>query len=112
MKIRLLDKKEPEVQNNLSLDVQVFVANPLGLHARPAVRLTKLAKGFNADILLSKDNGAHWVDAKSIVRVMGMKVKVGGTLRVKASGPDARQAVGKLMELFEEIFAGNGRADS
>ncbi len=84
---------------------QVFVSHPLGLHARPSVKITKLAKQFQAVIMISKDNGANWVDAKSIVKVMGMKVKVGQTLKVKANGSDAKDAIKELMKIFKKILS-------
>lgn len=83
---------------------RVIITNPIGLHARPAVKLTKLAKRFEAAISISKNTEAIWVDAKSIVRVMGLKVKAGEALLIRAHGPDAKKAVNALIRLTKEGF--------
>lgn len=83
---------------------RVIITNPIGLHARPAVKLTKLAKRFAASISISKNTDAVWVDAKSIVCVMGLKVKAGEALLFRANGPDAEEAVNALMLLAKEKF--------
>lgn len=83
---------------------QVVITHPIGLHARPAVKLTKLAKTFDAVVSLSCDKGASWVDAKSIVRVMALKVKVGETLCFRAAGPEAQSAIEALTALVQSDF--------
>jgi phosphocarrier protein HPr len=86
-------------------EAEVVIGHPTGLHARPAVKLTKLAKGFAADIRLGVGGaGGPWVDAKSIARVMGLKAGAGRTLRVRAEGADARAAVDALVALVERNF--------
>ena len=44
-----------------------------GLHARPATRFVKLAKGFESDVEIIKDGKA--VSAKSSVKLMLLAVK-------------------------------------
>jgi phosphocarrier protein len=92
----------------LPIGGRVVITNPIGLHARPAVKLTKLAKQFKASIYISKNSDEAWVDAKSIVRVMGLKVKAGEALLIRADGPDARQAVDALISLAKREFEGHG----
>ena len=87
----------------------VVILHDVGLHARPAVKLTKLAKGFAAAIEVSNEASGPWIDAKSIVKVMAMKAKQNATLHVRARGADAAQAVAALIDLvardFEETAA-------
>ncbi len=83
---------------------EIVVTHPIGLHARPSVKLTQLAKTFDASIRLRVLDDGKWVDAKSIVRVMAMKVKVGQTLLVQAEGADAAPAVDALVALVERDF--------
>ena len=92
---------------SLPVGGQVVITNPIGLHARPAVRLTKLARTFNASIHISKGEGEKWVDAKSIVRVVALKAKVGETLFIRAVGPDAQVAVKSLTTLVKQDFEEN-----
>ncbi len=83
---------------------EIVVTHPIGLHARPSVKLTQLAKTFDASIRMRVLDDGKWVDAKSIVRVMAMKVKVGQTLLVQAEGADAAPAVDALVTLVECDF--------
>lgn len=92
----------------------VLLTHEVGLHARPSVKLTKLAKTFGSAIELGLGADGPWIDAKSIVRVMAAKAPQGTTLHFRASGPDADQAVAALVALVERDFdeagahAGNG----
>jgi phosphocarrier protein len=45
-----------------SVEGQAVVRDPTGLHARPAVKLTKLAKGFAAAVRVRAGEGA-WVNS-------------------------------------------------
>ena len=82
----------------------VEILHDVGLHARPAVKLTKLAKGFVAAIEVSNELQGPWIDAKSIVKVMAMKAKQNSTLHVRAQGMDASQAVAALVDLVARDF--------
>jgi phosphocarrier protein HPr len=88
------------------------LTNPVGLHARPSVKLTKLAKTFAAHIEVAPAENGPWVDAKSIVKVMAVKAAKGTILHFRAIGPDARAALGALRDLvarnFEEDETGRG----
>ena len=82
---------------------EAVVQDPTGLHARPAVRLTKLAKRFEADVRVRAGSG-DWVDAKSPNRVMKLKARYGEILCFEAEGPDASEAMGALVALVERNF--------
>jgi phosphocarrier protein len=58
-----------------SLTGSALLTNDVGLHARPSVKLTQLAKRFGARIEFALDATGPWVDAKSPVRVMRFKAK-------------------------------------
>ena len=80
------------------------ITHPTGLHARPAVKLTKLAKTFRSTIELGLSPDGPWIDAKSIVKVMGAKVPQGTNLHIRAAGGDADTAVAALIDLVERDF--------
>ena len=84
--------------------VRLLVTNPTGLHARPAVKLTKLAKSFVADIRVRPEQQADWVNAKSPNAVMKMKLRGGDTLCVEASGSDAAAAVEAMAGFVRRNF--------
>jgi phosphocarrier protein HPr len=88
----------------------VVITHDVGLHARPSVKLTKLAKGFAATLEIAGTEEGPWIDAKSIVKVMAMKAKQGSTLFVRAAGADAQAAVDAVIGLVRRDFdeAGDG----
>lgn len=77
----------------------VVIANPHGLHARPATALVEVAKGFAAEIRLR--HGDRVGDAKSLIAVLNLGVDAGATLRVMAEGIDAEAALAALREAIE-----------
>ncbi len=85
-------------------EASVLMKNPTGLHARPAVRLTKLAKTFRSRIQILVAGRPEWVDAKSIVKVMALKMPGNTLLSIKAEGDDAETAVASLVALVERRF--------
>jgi phosphocarrier protein len=89
----------------------VVITHDIGLHARPSVKLTKLAKGYASAIEIAGSPEGPWIDAKSIVKVMAMKAKQNATLFVRASGTDAEAAVAAVISLVGRDFdeAGDGR---
>ncbi|MBZ9678217.1 phosphoenolpyruvate--protein phosphotransferase [Mesorhizobium sp. ES1-1] len=75
-----------------------------GLHARPATRFVKLAKGFESDVELVKDGKA--VSAKSSVKLMLLAVKENQEVTVRANGADAIEAIEALIGYLENPRAG------
>lgn len=88
----------------------VVITHDVGLHARPSVKLTKVAKGFASTVEIAGSAEGPWIDAKSIVKVMAMKAKQHSTLFVRASGADAETAVAEITALVTRDFdeAGHG----
>lgn len=83
---------------------EVVITHKIGLHARPSVKLTKLAKTFQSAVRVKAENGANWVNAKSINRVMALKVPQGETLVFEAEGDDAANAIEALVGLVKRNF--------
>ncbi len=81
-----------------------IVCDPQGMHARPAVKISKLAKRFVADVELSSTNGDAWINAKSTNAVMKLKAVTGTELMVRAKGEDATAAVSTIIELVKRAF--------
>ena len=82
----------------------VLLRHAVGLHARPSVKLTKLAKGFESRIDLGLSADGPWVDAKSIVKVMATKAPQDSVIYFRAEGADADAAVQALVTLVEGDF--------
>ena len=88
----------------LSATGNVRIEHEIGLHARPSVKLTQLAKTFDSMIEFAASPEGPWVDAKSIVKVMGSKTPKGTVLHFRAHGQDAQAAVQALITLVERDF--------
>jgi phosphocarrier protein HPr len=82
----------------------VLMRHDVGLHARPSVKLTKLAKNFGARIDLGLSAEGPWIDAKSIVKVMAAKAPKNTVLYFRAEGDDAAAALTALITLVERDF--------
>lgn len=82
----------------------VKITNSVGLHARPAVKLTKFAKGFSSTVEIASHADGPWIDAKSIVRVMAMKAKSQSLLHIRARGEDGAAAVAGIVSLVRRQF--------
>lgn len=83
---------------------QALLTNAVGLHARPSVKLTQLAKSFTAAVEVATGPEGPWVDAKSPVKIMRVKAPQGTMLYLRATGPDAAQAVAALAGLVDRRF--------
>ncbi len=87
-------------QTDFSKDV--IVQNELGLHARPAASVVKVANQFRSEIFLEKDG--ERVNGKSIMGVMMLAASKGSKIKIIAKGADAQEAVKALEELFMSKF--------
>lgn len=83
-------------------EVAVRIANPLGLHARPAAEFVKLAAKFVAEVSVTKDGYA--VNGKSIMGVMTLAAECGSQITIRADGDDAETAVTALVDLVRRGF--------
>ena len=85
-------------------EATVLITHEVGLHARPSVKFTKLAKSFAAEVEIALAANGPWFDAKSIVKVMAAKAPKGTLLHIRAKGDCAGEAVGALVELVRRDF--------
>ncbi len=85
---------------NAEVEASFVVKSELGLHARPAGRFVALAGSFDAEIEVAR--GDEWVSGKSVLSLLSLAATPGTELQIRASGPEARQAVEALGALLEE----------
>lgn len=69
-----------------------------GLHARPASRFVQTAARFASEITITA--GGQSAPAKGILGVLRLGVRKGTTLRLRAEGADAGEAVQTLGRLL------------
>ena len=84
------------------IEREVTVVNSLGLHARPAAQLVRLASSFESDVYLVKDGVP--VNCKSIMGVMMLAAECGSVLVVRTNGADAEAATTAMVELIASGF--------
>jgi phosphocarrier protein len=82
----------------------VLVSNKLGLHARAAAKLVRLASRFSSEIHLSRENANQRIDSKSILGVLMLAASKGTRLVISIDGQDEAEAVEAIRELFEAKF--------
>ncbi len=82
----------------------VKVVNPLGLHARAAAQLVKLAGKYSSTILLHRSDTFTNADAKSILSVLSLAAPIGTVLEISADGHDEAEALSDVSLLFKNGF--------
>jgi phosphocarrier protein HPr len=76
----------------------------LGLHARAAARLVRVASGYQSQVLLRRVDGSATADAKSILSVLMLAASRGTALQASVAGIDEDAAMNAIDQLFAEGF--------
>ena len=79
---------------------QYTIKDELGVHARPAGLLVKLAKQYTSAITIEK-NGKT-CDMRKLMALMGMGVKQGETVTIKVEGEDEDAAAEAIQKFLSE----------
>jgi phosphocarrier protein FPr len=86
-------------------ELRVVVAPELGLHARPAARFVGALAGLDAVVEVSNASGGRGpVDARSLTGIATLAVRQGDEILVRASGPQAADALAAVRALADENF--------
>ena len=80
------------------------VSNRLGLHARAAAKLVRLASRFESEVHLAREGADQRIDSKSILGVLMLAASRGTRLVVSVEGEDEAEAAGAIRRLFESGF--------
>lgn len=78
------------------------IVNDLGLHARAASKLVRVANGYDAEVFVGY-NGRE-VNGKSILGVLMLACAKGSTISIRCEGPQAIQAYDALGTLVRDGF--------
>tara|TARA_B100000945_G_C20054791_1_gene445233 strand:- start:284 stop:553 length:270 start_codon:yes stop_codon:yes gene_type:complete len=84
------------------LSQKVTIVNRLGLHARAAAQLVRMANEYPCDINLDKDGQVS--NAKSVMEVLMLGATSGTSLKISANGEKEDEALKAIIELFESRF--------
>jgi phosphocarrier protein len=82
----------------------ILVSNKLGLHARAAAKLVRLASRFSSDIYLSRADANQRIDSKSILGILMLAASQGTQLVFTIEGQDETEACDAICQLFETKF--------
>ena len=74
------------------------IKDALGIHARPAGNLVKLIKSFSSTVTIEKE-GKSPINATALMKLMGLGVKCGDTVKFTVDGADEETAA-KSIEDF------------
>jgi phosphocarrier protein len=86
----------------VSAEREFDILNRLGLHARAAAQLVRLANGFASEIRLAKDGME--VNGKSIMGVLMLAAPKDTKILIRAIGLDAEEALAAIGDLIARKF--------
>jgi phosphocarrier protein len=75
------------------------IKDAIGIHARPAGQLAKLAKGLGSTITITK--GDRTVNVTQLMKLMGMGIKCGDTVTFKVEGGDEAASANAIEEFMK-----------
>jgi phosphotransferase system enzyme I (PtsI) len=87
------------------------VTSRLGLHARAAANLVRVASRFESKLTLQRPEDGLEADAKSILSILTLAASHGTALKLVAIGNDENEALEAIGSLFSRAFDENDNAE-
>jgi|SaaInl8_200m_RNA_FD_contig_21_1569225_length_714_multi_12_in_0_out_0_2 phosphocarrier protein HPr len=87
---------------NRGLSRRVVIKNDLGIHARPAAMIAKLAGDAKSDVWIAK--GKKWANASSVIDLLALVCPKGEGLSITIDDPSDIDVLNKLIMLVENGF--------
>ena len=84
------------------LSQEITIVNRLGLHARAAAQLVRMANEYPCDIHLDKDGQVS--NAKSVMEVLMLGAPAGTSINISADGEKEEEALKAIVDLFAARF--------
>lgn len=81
---------------------ELHITNALGLHARAAAQLVKIANRYQCEVQVECEG--QTVNGKSIMGVLMLAAAQGMTVKVTCSGPGAQACFGEIEALVRNKF--------
>jgi phosphocarrier protein HPr len=85
-------------------EANIKIINQLGLHARAAAKLVRLAGTFKSRVTLMRLDNNVVADAKSILSVLTLAASKGTVLQLTVEGADEQKAFDAVKEIFVKGF--------
>ena len=91
-------------ENSIKKDISftLEVSNKMGIHARPAAMIVRIASRFEGDIWVEKEG--ERVNAKSIMGIMMLAAAKGTPLTFHLNSSDGTNFKEEMTELFSSKF--------
>ena len=86
----------------LKLSRRLTIANELGLHARAAVKIARLAEKASSDVFISKDG--EDVNGTDVLGIMGLYCPCGTQVIVRITDPADAKVLDSIAQLIEAGF--------
>ncbi len=86
------------------LETEIKVINPLGLHARAAAQLVRLAGKFSSTVIIKRADNNLVADAKSILSLLTLAAAKKTRLILQVEGEDEPEAFEEIKTLFANGF--------
>ncbi|MDR1234582.1 MAG: HPr family phosphocarrier protein [Mycoplasmataceae bacterium] len=80
--------------------IQVKIIDPIGLHARPASKITSEATKYKSDIKIVLDG--REANAKSLINLMALGVKSNNKVELIAKGLDEANAIVAIEKVMRD----------
>ena len=90
------------------LERDVRIVAPLGLHARAAAKLVRLANTFISTVTLTRKDSNVSADGKDILSLLQLAAGYGVDLSITVEGVDERDAIDAICKL---LSGGSGEVD-
>jgi len=86
----------------MKLSRKVVIPNELGLHARAAAKIAKLAEEARSEVYIGKDG--EEVDATSLLDIIALYCPRGVEITVRITDPDDMKILNDIARLIETGF--------
>ena len=83
-------------------EFKYVIQDELGIHARPAGQMVKVAKAYSSKITVSV-NGKS-VEATKLMGLMGLGIQVGAEIHIQVEGSDETEACEAMEKFLKETL--------
>lgn len=84
------------------VEKRIRIVNQLGLHARAAGKLVRLASKYSSVVTLTNEGST--ANARSILDLLTLAAGYGKFVDIRAEGTDEETAIAEIEELFRSGF--------
>ena len=91
-----------DMEKQSSSSFTLEVSNKMGVHARPAAMVVRIASRYQGEVWVTKE--AERVNAKSIMGIMMLAAAKGTQLKFEAAGSEIEKLKKEMTQLFASKF--------